>query len=120
MTDFYDKAISLRRECMATIESILKTMENEQCSLLDPALDPEEDDIYFDLPTAVHFGRYDYGINFYITSVRLEDGEIWFNGVSSSDHGDEYSFGTGEVEIHSLADVADLLQEIKKEQDERI
>lgn len=120
MIDFYDKAVSLRRECIATIESILKTMENEQCSLLDPALDPEEDDIYFDLPTAIHFGRYDYGTSYYITSVRLEDGEVWFNGVSSYDYGDEFSFGTGEVEIHSLADVADQLQQIKKEQDERI
>lgn len=120
MMSFYDKGIMLRRECLKFIEDTLRTMEDQKCCFLDPALDPEEDDIYFDLPVAIHFGRYDYGTTYVITNARLENDEVWFNGLSTYDYSDEFSFGTGEVETSSLTEIADRIYDLKQEQDGRI
>jgi hypothetical protein len=121
MTEFYSNWNKvLRGELIEFIERTLKTMEGQKCCLIDPALDPEEDDIYFDLPIAIHFGRYDYGTIYVVTSVRLEDDNIWFNGLSTSDYSDEFSFSANDIETSALADIADTLHDLKQEQDGRI
>jgi len=112
MTDFYTRNRVLRQEIVKFIEDTLKTMEGQKCSLMDDTLDQEEDDIYFDLPVAIHFGRYDYGTTYVITNVRLEDDNIWFNGLSTSDYSDEFSFSANEIETCALADIADTLNEL--------
>lgn len=114
MTDFYTKNKVFREDILKFIEDTLKTMEGQKCCLIDPALDPEEDDdIYFDLPVAIHFGRYDYGTTYVITNVRLEGENIWFNGLSTYDYSDEFSFCSGDIETTALAEVADTLNELK-------
>jgi len=114
MTDFYNRNILLRMECLKSIEESLMAIEGHRYSLIDPTLDPEEDDIYWDLPMAIHFGKYGYGIEYNITSVRLENGgnSLWFNG-RDRDHGDEYSFGPSEVDLWVLSEIADTLNELK-------
>lgn len=109
MTDFYTANVNLRKECIQFITRHLENIEGQKQSLIDDALDPDEDDIYFDLPTAIYFDRNDYGITYAITNVRLEDGNIWFNGISTYDHSDEFSFGPNELETTALAEIADLL-----------
>ena len=116
MTDFYTKNSILRKEIIQFIEDTLKTMENQKCCLIDPALNPDEDDIYWDLPLVVHFGKWEYGVEYAITNVRIEDGNLWFNGHTPTE-GNEYSFGAGEIETCALAEIADTLQAIKEEQD---
>jgi hypothetical protein len=113
MTDFMHKNTALRLECIKSIEDSLKKIEGHQYSLIDPTLDPEEDDIYWDLPMAIHFGKYGYGIEYNITSVRLENDDIWFNG-RDRDQGDEFSFGSGEVDLWVLSEIADTLNELKE------
>jgi hypothetical protein len=113
MTHFLHKNTALRQECIQSIEDSLKTMKNQQCCLIDPALDPEEDDIYWDLPLVVHFGKWEYGVEYAITNVRIEDGNLWFNGHTPAD-GDEYSFSADELETWALSDIADTLAELKQ------
>jgi hypothetical protein len=112
MTHFLHKNTALRQECIQSIEDSLKTMENQQCCLIDPALDPEEDDIYWDLPLVVHFGKYEYGVEYAITNVRLENDSVWFNGHTPTE-GDEYSFAPSELEMWALTQIADTLIELK-------
>lgn len=114
MIDFYAKDKLFRNEIIQFIKDVLNTIEDQKCCLIDPELDPEEDDIYFDLPVAIHFGRYDYGATYVITNVRLENDSVWFNGLSTGDYSDEFSFTAEEMETSALADVADTLQTITK------
>lgn len=113
MTDFYNKNILLRQECIQSIEDSLNKIENKQWCLIDAALDPEEDDIYWDLPMAIYFGKYDYGVEYYITGARLENDSVWFNG-RERDHGDEYSFSASQLDMWALSEIADTLNEITK------
>lgn len=113
MSDFYTRNKVLRQDIVKFIEDTLRRMEGQKCCLIDPALDPEDDDLYFDLPVAIHFGRYDYGTTYVITSVRLEDDNIWFNGLSTSDYSDEFSFCASDIETSALAEVADTLDDFK-------
>lgn len=110
MTDFLKKNEILRKEIVQFIEDKLKTIENQKCSLIDPALDPDEDDIYWDLPIAIHFGKWEYGIEYFITNVRLEDNDLWFNGHTPTE-GDEYSFSANEIDTYALALIADTISE---------
>lgn len=112
MTDFYNRNINLRQECIQSIEDSLRVIEGHQCSLIDPELDPEEDDIYWDLPMVIYFGKYDYGIEYHITSVRLENESVWFNG-RERDNGDEYSFSASQLDMWALSEIADTLNELK-------
>jgi len=113
MTHFMHKNTALRLDCIKSIEDSLKKIEGQQHCLISPELDPEEDDIYWDLPTVIYFGKYDYGVVYNITSVRLENDDIWFNG-RDRDHGDEYSFGPSEVDLWVLSEIADTLNELKE------
>lgn len=111
MTDFMSRNMNLRIDCIFSIEESLKEMEGNKCSLIDPALNPEEDDIYWDLPLVVHFGKWEYGVEYAITDVRLEDGNLWFNG-HTPDTGDEYSFAPSQLETWALTEIADTLKEL--------
>jgi hypothetical protein len=113
MTDFMSRNMNLRIECIFSIEESLKDMEGQKCSLISPELNEEEDDIYWDLPLVVHFGKYEYGVEYAITNVRIEDGNLWFNGHTPAD-GDEYSFSADELETWALSDIADTLAELKQ------
>lgn len=113
MKDFLHKNEILRKDIVQYIEDTLKTMENQKCCLIDPALNSDEDDIYWDLPLVVHFGKYEYGVEYAITNVRIEDGNLWFNGHSPMDDNDEYSFSANELDTYALGLVADTLDDFK-------
>jgi hypothetical protein len=109
MEGFYARNMVLRKDCVTFIENTLKAIEGNKCSLIDDTLDPEKDDIYFDLPVAILFDRNNYGITYFITNVRLEDDNLWFNGISSDDYSSDYSFGSGDLETQALVEIADIL-----------
>jgi hypothetical protein len=109
MEGFYARNMVLRKDCVTFIENTLKAIEGNKCSLIDDTLDPEEDDIYFDLPVAILFGRNDYGVTYAITNIRLEDDNLWFNGVSTDDYISDYSFAANELDTQALVEIADIL-----------
>ena len=112
MTDFMSRNMNLRIECIFSIEESLKDMEGQKCSLISPELNEEEDDIYWDLPLVVHFGKYEYGVEYAITTAYLENGNLWFNG-HTPDTGDEHTFAPSELETWALTEIADTLIELK-------
>lgn len=111
MTHFMHKNTALRLECIKSIEDSLKKIEGQQHCLISPDLNPDEDDIYWDLPLVVHFGKWEYGVEYAITNVRLENDSLWFNG-HTPDTGDEYSFAPSELDMWALTEIADTLNEI--------
>lgn len=113
MTHFFYKNTALRLECIKSIEDSLRTMEGQKCSLISPELNEEDNDIYWDLPLVIHFGKWEYGVEYAITNVRIEDGNLWFNG-HTPDTGDEYSFSADELEMWALSEIADTLIELKE------
>jgi hypothetical protein len=112
MKDFMTKNMLLRQECMQSIEKSLMEIEGHECSLINPELNPEEDDIYWDLPMVVHFGKWEYGTEYAITSARLENDNLWFNG-HTPETGDEYTFTASQLDMWALSEIADTLNELK-------
>ena len=61
------------------------------------------------LPQATYVGKHEYTYFFAITSITLENDNVWFNGVSIGEDSEDHNFGTSEVDVACLCDSADLL-----------
>lgn len=111
MGQFVDKYNSLRDESLKYIRDYFN---NNNITRFEFATQEEiESDDFIDtmweFPQMTVVGKMDYTYYYSITSITLEDGNLWFNGVSIGEDSDEYNFGETEVDVACLCDSSDLL-----------
>jgi hypothetical protein len=111
MSDFIRKYGELRDECVKYITDFLK--ENggrfEFATTDEIESDDFTDDVAWQLPQATYVGKHEYTHYYAITSITLENDNLWFNGVNIGEDSDDHNFGVTEMDVAGLCDCADLL-----------
>jgi len=107
---FVQKYQDLRDECVKYITNFLKENNNRFDFTTQEEIEDEEfTEVAWQLPQVTYIGKHEYTTFYAITSVRIENDNLWFNGVSIGENSDEYSFGSTEVDLACLCDCSDLL-----------
>lgn len=107
---FVTKYQELRDECVKYITDFLKENGGRfEFATTDEIESEDFTEFAWQLPQATYIGKHEYTTFYAITSVRIENDSLWFNGVSLGEDSDEYSFGSTEVDLACLCDCSDLL-----------
>lgn len=111
MGNFVKKHLELKQECAQYIKSFLEKNGNRFEFITQAEIESDDFEVYvWDLPQASIIGKHGYLHNYGITSVVLERGNLWFNGVTIfSDEDSGHSFSESELELGDLCSCADLL-----------
>lgn len=111
MSYFTAKYLELRKESLEYIREFFKKDNITRYEFVSPDEIESDDftDNHWQYPQATVVGRHEHTYYYTITSITLEDGNLWFNGVSIGEDSDDYNFGETEVDVACLCDSADLL-----------
>ena len=110
MSKFINKYEDLRKESVEYIINFLKENGGRFEFASQEEIESENfSDTSWDYPQATLIGRNEYTYYFTITSITLEKGKLWFNGICINEDSEEYNFGETEVDVACLCDCADLL-----------
>jgi hypothetical protein len=115
MDSFVERNDGLRRECLDFITKTLSDNGNKYEFVEEEFIQSEDfDDVKYDLPVATYLGKHDYTYYYAITSITLDNGNLWFNGICIGEDSDEYNFVQAELETGTLCDVADMVKDLFK------
>ena len=110
MSDFIRKYQELRDESIKYITDFIKN-NGGRYEFVNPEEMEKDDfsDFAWQLPQATYVGKHEYTYYYAITSITLEDDNLWFNGVSIGEDSDDYNFGVTEMDLAGLCDCSDNL-----------
>jgi len=110
MSKFINKYEDLRKESVEYIINFLKENGGRFEFASQEEIESENfSDTSWDYPQATLIGRNEYTYSYAITSITLEDDNVFLNGVRLDEDSDDYVFGVYEVDVACLCDCADLL-----------
>jgi hypothetical protein len=110
MSDFIRKYGELRDECVKYITDFLKENGGRfEFATTDEIESEDFTEFAWQLPQATYIGKHEYTTFYAITSITLENDNLWFNGVSIGEDSDDYNFGVTEMDVAGLCDCSDLL-----------
>ena len=111
MSDFTRKYQELRDESTKYIVEFLKNNGGRYEFVTTEEIESDDfSDKLWDYPQATYIGKHDFTYYYTITSITLENDNLWFNGVCVGEDSDDYNFGETEVDLACLCDSADLLK----------
>jgi hypothetical protein len=110
MSDFIRKYQELRDDSTKYIVEFLKNNGGRFDFATTEEIESDDfTDVAWQLPQATYVGKMEYTYYYAITSITLENDNLWFNGVCIGEDSDEYNFGVTEMDVAGLCDCADLL-----------
>jgi hypothetical protein len=112
MSDFTRKYQELRKESLEYIKDYFKNNNITRYEFATEEDIESEDfsDNQWEYPQATLVGNMDYTYYYAIVSITLENGNLWFNGVTVGEDSGDYNFSETEVDMACLCDSADLLK----------
>jgi hypothetical protein len=112
MSYFTKKYLDLRKESLEYIHEFFKKNEITRYEFATQEDIESEDfaDTQWEYPQATYIGKHDFTDYYAIVSITLENGNLWFNGVTVGEDSGDYNFGETEVDVACLCDSADLLK----------
>ena len=109
MENFLNKYSILRNESLNHIKDKLKIIHRLELVTTEEIESDDFGDTAWGLPTNQLVTKHGYSDTFAITSISLEDGILWFNGINIGEDSDDYLFGENELEVGTLCEVADFI-----------
>lgn len=111
MSEFTRKYLELKKESLEYIREYFKKNNITRYEFVTQEDIESEDfsDNQWEYPQATYITKHEFTNYYAITSITLEDGNLWFNGVCVGEDSEEYNFGELEVDVDCLCDSADLL-----------
>jgi hypothetical protein len=105
--DYYSQVLNIRTEAISKLKNEIE--EGMKIKLYD--LDANEDYLcdeeFVELPTEYVYGKYDYGVLYYLHTVYMENETVYVKGIETSEM-DEYDFNLNELFSDNLAQVVDM------------
>jgi tRNA-dihydrouridine synthase len=112
MKNFSQRYFDLQKDSIKYITEFLEQHENK--FIMATEEDMEDEDFFeraWEFPQATYVGKHDYTYYYAIYKVALEDGKVFFHGISINDENrDQYVFGVAEVDLACLVDAAALME----------
>ena len=110
MSKFINKYEDLRKESVEYIIDFLKENGGRFEFASQEEIESDEFvDYAWELPQGYRVNKYETYCSYAITSVTLEDDNVFLNGVRLDEDSDDCVFGVYEVDVACLCDCADLL-----------
>ena len=110
MGEFVRKYQELSSECITHLKDYLSKNGNRVVFATEEEKESEDfAETTWEYPQATYVGKHEHTYYYTITSITLEDGNLWFNGICIHEDSDEYNFGETEVDLACLCDSCDLL-----------
>jgi len=110
MSEFIRKYGELRDEAVKYITDFIKNNGGRYEFVTTDEMEKDDfSDFAWQLPQATYVGKHEYTYYYAITSITLEDDNLWFNGVSIGEDSDDYNFGVTEMDLAGLCDCSDNL-----------
>jgi hypothetical protein len=111
MSDFTRKYLELKKESLEYIKEFFKKNDitRYEFATLEEIESENFADTQWEYPQATFITKHEFTNYYAITSITLEDDNLWFNGVCVGEDSEDYNFGELEVDVACLCDSADLL-----------
>lgn len=111
MSYFTRKYLELKKESLEFIKEYFNKNNITRYEFATQEEIESEDfsDNQWEYPQATFITKHEFTNYYAITSITLEDGNLWFNGVCVGEDSEDYNFGELEVDVACLCDSADLL-----------
>jgi hypothetical protein len=111
MSDFTRKYLELKKESLEYIKEFFKknNITRYEFATLEEIESENFADNQWEYPQATYIGKHEFTDYYAITSITLENDNLWFNGVCVGEDSEDYNFGELEVDVACLCDSADLL-----------
>jgi hypothetical protein len=111
MSNFVGDYQELTRKAVKYITNFIKENGGRFEFVTTDEIESEEfTEFAWQLPQAIYVGKHDYTYYFAITSITLENDNLWFNGVSIGEDSNDRNFGVTEMDLAGLCDCADSLK----------